>query len=229
MLKSIMPNVALSIGGIIATLLLLEIGVRFLPLPYPETRSSPLICSSELGWRGDPNHKTTFETEGYEHTVKLNEAGMHDTDHKRDKPANTLRVLMLGDSFVQASQVNESETSHQILENLLNDGDNNQQLKQFEVISAGVHRWGTAQQLVYYRTEGRHYQPDLVLLMVYLGNDVQDSLPGKIQTADGVNCYAPYFALCDGQLDTDPWTYAPGVHPVMGECPFGKNDDCQFG
>jgi hypothetical protein len=71
---------------------------------------------------------------------------------------------MLGDSFVQASQVNEAESSHQLLEDLLNRDNPGQK---FEVISGGVAAWGTGQQLMYYRAEGRQYRPDLVLLMVY--------------------------------------------------------------
>jgi hypothetical protein len=94
--------------------------------------------------------------------------------------------------------------------------------EQFEVISAGVSGWGTGQELSYYRTEGRLYKPDLVLLMVYLGNDVQDNLPGKALTIHGRNCYAPYFAICSGHFDPMPWLYVPGAEPAMRQCSSGR-------
>ncbi len=143
---------------------------------------------------------------------------MHDTEHQLEKPPDTFRILMLGDSFLQASQVNEAETSHQVLEDLLNEG---QTPQPFEVISTGVQAWGTGQQLTYYRNEGQFYEPDLVLLMFYLGNDIYDNLPVNALTTDNINCYATYFTRCKNQqLDTNLWYYAPGLDPVMGQCPF---------
>jgi hypothetical protein len=76
--------------------------------------------------------------------------------------------------------------------------------------------------LLYYRSEGRDFQPDLVLLMLYIGNDVADNLPGRGITLHGRNCYAPYFVLCEDQLDVDPWLFAPGVMPSIGECSSGR-------
>jgi hypothetical protein len=121
---------------------------------------------------------------------------------------------MLGDSFVRAHQVKEVETAHQVLERLLNRGD---LVQNHEVISSGVDGWGTGQQLLYYRAEGRFYEPDLVLLMLYLGNDVTDNLPGRGITVAKRNCYAPYFVLFEDQLDVNPWLYAPGLPPATGQ------------
>ncbi|RME97963.1 MAG: hypothetical protein D6768_18500, partial [Chloroflexi bacterium] len=82
---------------------------------------------------------------------------------------------------------------------------------------AGVSGWGTGQQLLYYREEGKNYRPDLVLLMFYLDNDIKDNLPGRGITVNGKNCYAPYFVLANGKLDPNPWRYAPGLPPAMGQ------------
>ncbi len=206
-------NLLLALVGCVVAGTLLEIGTRLLPTPYPNVESG-LICSNQLGWQGKPNYKSTFATDGYEHQVIHNRAGMHDQERSLAKPANTFRILMLGDSFVRAAHVKESETSHQILENLLNETDS---INSFEVISGGTSGWGTGQELLYYRKQGRLYHPDIVLLMFYLGNDFNDNLAGKALTLEGKNCYAPYFSLCHGQLDTVSWLYAPGIKPV-GQC-----------
>ncbi len=212
--KKILLNLLVATAGILAALVLLEIGARFLPPPFDDTTNAAESCWQPAGWRGNPNFKTTIDTEGYVHNLALNGKGMHDTEHPVAKPENTFRVLMLGDSFVHAIQVRENETAHQVLENLLNSGDST---TDFEVISAGVSGWGTGQQLLYYREEGKQYQPDMVLLMMFIDNDFKDNLPGRGITVDGVNCYTPYFVLNSDTLEPSPWLYAPGLTPAVGQ------------
>ena len=203
-------NIAISLGAIVVALIFLEVGLRGLHGPLDVSRSS-----AETGWRGRANEYKILDTDGYDHPFQLNSQGMHDTEHPIAKPSNTYRIMLLGDSFVEARQVIETETAHQILEDLLNETNGE---KQYSVISAGVPAWGTGQQLLYYRSQGRHYQPDLVVLMVYLGNDITDNLPVHSTTFSNVDFYAPYFSLCNDILDPEPWVYAPGVTPAMGNC-----------
>ena len=217
--RKVFQYVLMAIGGVLVALILLELGARLLPTPYDDVGDTADVCSNQLGWRGRPLFETTVATDDYVHDLKLNGDGMHDEMHVRAKPEGTYRILMLGDSFIRAHQVRQAETSHQVLEDLLNSRGSDWH---FEVISAGVDAWGTGQELLYYRTEGRDYQPDLVLLMFYIGNDIVDNMPGRGLTLNGRNCYTPYFVLCGDQLDAAPWLFAPGVSPPIGECPFGK-------
>lgn len=218
-IRKVFQNMFIALGGVLVALILLEFGARFLPPPYENFGETADVCSNQLGWRGRPFFETTVDTDGYVHDLALNSAGMHDEEHPQSKAADTYRVLVMGDSFMRAHQVREAETSHQILEDLLNKKNDSQR---FEVISAGVDAWGTGQELLYYRSEGRLYQPDLVILMFFLGNDIDDNLPGRGRTLNGRNCYAPFFALCGDELDASPWLYAPGIRPAIGECPSGR-------
>jgi hypothetical protein len=211
-----LSNLLIGLGGSLAALLILEMGARLLPPPYGQATDVAHICSRTLGWRGKPNYEGAINAGEYQHRLRHNSAGMHDTEHQQPKPPETYRISMLGDSFTWAAQVKETETAHQVLEDLLNKP---RRPDKVEVISAAITGWSTGQQLIYYRTEGRFYQPDLVLLMFYIGNDVFGNLPGEGRTLDGHNCFAPYFPLCRGQLDTRPWYYVPGVKPAQnGEC-----------
>ncbi len=212
--QNILQNIAIAVAGVVIALLLLELAARLLSPPFDGSSNPADTSASQTGWRGKPYYRTTVGTEGYYHELALNSVGMHDTEHQQQKPANSYRILMLGDSFVQAVQVKEAETSHQVLEDLLN---SQERSRHFEVISAGVGGWGTGQQLLYYRREGRLYQPDLVLLIFFLGNDVKDNLPGRGVTVEGFNHYTPYFVLGEDGLDPEPWLYAPGLEPAIGE------------
>jgi len=223
-IQTVFIRLALVVGSIMLGLLILEGATRlFLPPPpslftnYGDT----YVCSSTVGWLGRPNYRGVITREEYSHPVQFNSAGMYDTEHSLQKPDDVFRILWMGDSFAQTLQVDETQTAHQQLEDLLN-GRLGGPERRFEVISSGVIGWSTAQELVYYREQGRRYQPDLVLLLFFMGNDVNDNLPGHALTIDGFNCFAPYFPVCNGQLDPQPWYYIPGLEPAWGSCSPAK-------
>ena len=212
--------ILLVLASITCSLTLLEIGVRLFMPPPPmqfENYDDTYVCSANTGWVGRPNYQGLLVREEYTHQIQFNHKGMYDTDHALEKPDNTFRILWIGDSFAQALQVDETETAHQLLENLLNEKLGNEQ-QQFEIISIGVSGWGTGQELNYYREQGRRYQADLVLLLFFIGNDVNNNLPGYALTIDGFNCFTPYYPVCDGTLDTEAWSFIPGLAPAWDDC-----------
>ena len=213
-------NLALIVIGVSFALILGELGARLLGPPFEVYPNEMRQCDRSVGWRGRPNLTTEINVEGYQHQVIRNSQGMHDTDHQAAKNDNVFRILMLGDSFVDAVEVAEHETSHQRLEDILNDLAS-PKLK-FEVINAGMAAWGPAQELLYFRTEGRAYAPDLVLALWVPANDLLDILPDYALTYGGVNCYAPYFAVCEGAFDPEPWFSAPGLSPTWRTCSGAK-------
>lgn len=215
--RPMLVGLLLVVASLCVSIFLLEMGIRFLSPPYDPTIGEFYACHNTLGWTGMPNYSGIVEDPNFRQEIDFNSRGMHDTEHTLEKTPDTFRILVLGDSFVHAVQVNETETMHQILEDDLNEQKQEDQ-PHFEVISGGVINWGTNQQLVYYREQGRLFQPDLVLLAFYIGNDILDNLPGNTVTTHGFNCYAPYFTICDGQLNPAPLTYAPGISRLQNNC-----------
>ena len=225
-LKGVLQRALLVLGSLVVTVLVIEFAVRLLPAPYRadegnvplfSSQADLFVCDNVLGWSGVPSFQGVVELPGITSMIKANAMGMHDSDHRLEKPPNTIRVLMLGDSFVHAIQVEEGVTAHQVLEEQLNDLERAGKLN-YEVISGGMTGWGTGQELVYYRQQGRSFEPDLVLLMLFLGNDLENNLPGNVLTIGGRNCYAPYFAQCEAGLHPDPLKYAPGVSDNQRNC-----------
>jgi lysophospholipase L1-like esterase len=78
------------------------------------------------------------------------------------------RIVVLGDSFMEAYQVPLETSLPYLLQERLAD-------RKVEVINLGIGGYGTAQELLYLRDEGFKYQPDLVVLAFYPGNDVQNN------------------------------------------------------
>ncbi len=218
---NLLGKVALVALGIVLACALAELFARFLGPPYEigDGAHRTHQCDLPLGWRGVPDASATIDHENYEHQLVLNSQGMHDQNHPLKKEANVFRILMLGDSMVEAIEVAENETSHQVLEDTLNARASAG--IEFEVLNAGIFAWGPPQALEYYRVEGKSYKPDLVLAVWFPGNDLLDVLPNHIMTGGpdgGVHCFAPYFAICKGQFDPTPWFAAPGIPPDWQHC-----------
>lgn len=158
----ILGKIILILLGILPALLGAELMARWLGPPFEKGGNIGQImeCDRELGWRGIPHGETTNQSDETYH-LAWNSLGMHDGEHEFEKEKDVFRVLMLGDSFVQAVDVPEDKTSHQQLENILNERvpDN----IRVEVIAGGILSWGPSQALMFFRTTGKRFKPDLVI------------------------------------------------------------------
>jgi hypothetical protein len=94
--------------------------------------------------------------------VRINSQGLRDREYSLAKPEGVYRVLMLGDSTTLGWGVKAEETAAKILERQLG--------SQFEVINAGVGNYGTVQESTYYKTRGRLFHPDLVILQYFIND-----------------------------------------------------------
>jgi lysophospholipase L1-like esterase len=158
--------------GVLFALALLELGVRWLHL-VPDRFWEP---DPVLGVRLTPGDRGWWTQEDREFLVpvQINREGLRDVEHRYAKPPGVFRILILGDSFVEAMHVPiESTFPRQLQERLNGDGG----AGRIEVINAGVSGYGTASELLYFEREGKRYQPDLVLLAFYPGNDVKNNSP----------------------------------------------------
>ena len=153
------------------------------------------------------SHQLWIQRDEFTTHIETNAAGQRGREIPIPKPPGTFRILVLGDSFVEAEQVQEQERFIRRLEATLNAGNptRNGAPVRYEVIDGGCGGWGQAQELLYLREQGLAYQPDLVLLAFFVGNDVGDNsielqLDGKREAA-----LKPYFVpRKDGSLELLP-------------------------
>lgn len=95
----------------------------------------------------------------------------HPHDYVVAKPPGTLRVALVGDSFVEALQVPAAEAMFTIAEHRMNRSDRRVQWYAF-----GNSGWGTTQQFEVIRHIVLDYRPDVVVLL-FVENDLFDSSP----------------------------------------------------
>jgi hypothetical protein len=159
-------NGILVLASLAAALALTEITIR-LVAPQPTGLSHQDRYGLAMHYPG-----ITRYLPQYGHDVSFNSVGMRDREHVVEKPAGVFRVLLLGDSFMEAAQV-PFEAS---LPSLLERGLVERTGERVEVVSAGVSGWGTDDELRYLTYYGLRYQPDLVVVAMTLHNDISDNL-----------------------------------------------------
>lgn len=114
-----------------------------------------------------PGTTTTFLGE----TVVVGEQRLRNRVVVVPKPANTFRILVVGDSVPFGWGVGEGEEFPRLLENELQkapraDG------RRYEVINAGSPGWGLVEEFYWLRDHGIAFAPDLVLHSI-INNDIE--------------------------------------------------------
>jgi hypothetical protein len=106
-------------------------------------------------------------SEGY-----FNSHGFRDHERTYDKQPGVFRILVLGDSYIEALQVQLEESFTAQLEKMLNARGS---ATRFEVLALGQSGFGTANEYVRYLNFGIAYNPDLVIVAFTTGNDFRDN------------------------------------------------------
>ncbi len=146
--------------------LVLRIAGPVLPGDYQTTTFT--AWSEEFGRQNLPNSQGWRRSSEYTTYVRVNSKGLRGPEIEHAKPPGEFRVLALGDSYTFALQVREEQTFVVLLQDSLqvpNAG------VRFQTINAGADGWSTIHQYAWFGEEGFRYQPDVVVLMFFVGND----------------------------------------------------------
>ncbi len=162
-INKIIKNTGFAAISFLIFLLLLEILLRMGVAIVSErfTKVDPW-----LGWYHEPNSSKKNEVEGHAFRLGYNGHGFRLPEHDFKKTRGVFRIVVLGDSFVDGSEVGDDETFTWHLQ---------QQMEALEVINLGVYGFSTAQELITLERVGLRYHPDLVVL-VTMTNDYTDNL-----------------------------------------------------
>ncbi|RJO66129.1 MAG: hypothetical protein C4523_13695 [Myxococcales bacterium] len=158
--------VLLLLAAVFSAAALGEIGLRVLGFDAPALYE----YDPDLGYHLQPGASGVYKLEG-RGSYLINSHGMRAPEVSLEKPPGTYRVVLLGDSYIEALQVDWEQTvSHQLavrLEKRLG--------RPVEVLPMGASGYGTGQQYLGLLRDGLKFAPDLVLLMFLPGNDPIDN------------------------------------------------------
>src|SRR3989454_1130273 len=108
-------SLALLTFGLVLSLVLAEVALRVVGVRFDASLygDDPIT-----GWRLRPNASGWWVSEGHAY-VRINSVGMHDREYPLDKPADTVRIAVLGDSVTAAVQVDVRRNFTRVLEQRL--------------------------------------------------------------------------------------------------------------
>lgn len=175
-----------------AALLAGELVFRLVPTRYsgllsPERAGQSHVPGAALVHRGQALSPQLEP----ENEVRWNRHGWHDAEHDLNRAPGVLRILVLGDSYVEGVQVPLEALYHRRLARELEARGGTQ----VETIAYGWSGWGQRQELVALRDgqpdptrvpsypPGLAFDPDLVLVEFLAGNDVRNNLPALDELA----------------------------------------------
>jgi len=173
-------------GGLLLAVSLLSLRAKLFPStqwiylyePGHQKTGHKYIYDSQLGWRNIPNWEATT----FDQPLTINSRGLRDREYSLRKPANTIRILVLGDSYTWGYGVGNKQVYTEVMEDELLKGTSCQ------VLNCGVSGWGTDQQYLFLKNEGFTYQPDIVVVSFFFGNDFRE-----IRTSQSYELDKPVF------------------------------------
>ncbi len=172
MKKKDLQNILLLCLTLLAALGILEIVLRqthWLGARISWSNPDPL-----LGWRLAPGKDYWYVHEN-EHPVRfeINRFGWRDRDWSIEKPKQTARIALLGDSYVEALQVAREKTTAAIMEKEMT-----QRLgHSVEVMNFGRSCNTQSEELLILKKDILQFQPDVVVLFYFAINDIGDLAP----------------------------------------------------
>lgn len=155
--------------GLLIGMAVAEVALRIGGYQFPEFYQPDW----SRGYALRPGVEGWYRKEG-ESFVRINSDGMRDREHSKQKPANTFRIAVLGDSYPEAFQVPVEDAFWTTMQQKLQTCGAFDR-KQIEVLNFGVSGYGTAQELLTLREHVWDYSPDLVVLAVTTNNDITDN------------------------------------------------------
>ena len=150
-----------------------------------------------VGWRNIPQAQGWESCFGEcEIYVEINSQGLRDREIGYQAEPGQRRILFLGDSTTAGMQVTLEQSYVKQLEQALNRNSSGN----WVTINAAVNGYGTDNELLFYRQEASQYEAELVIVGVYLANDVYNN-SRELDARTGGSRFKPYFELDEaGQL-----------------------------
>lgn len=187
-------KLSLTLCGLLLSLAILEVGAR--TFAWFTSQQRTIIADDVLGWRLVPGAKHMYRNEEQPYLIAINSKGLRDSEHSYEKMLGISRIVVIGDSFVFGSGGVEAPNRFtDLLE---------KSMKNVEVINMGVPAFGSDQELLYLKTEGLKYHPDLVILCAF-ENDFRESF-STVNPSNGRP--KGYLSASSGQLLFHPPSFS---------------------
>lgn len=156
-------------ASLLFSLLMIELMLRLLGWSHPLfAKPDPdLGWSFRSGVSGWSSHEDTVH-------LTMNRFGFRGSEWPEQPASGTIRIAMLGDSFLDSSNLADQHDLARLVEHETKSCPSIAG-RRVEVLNFGVSGYGTAQQYLQLQNRVASFRPDLVVLAFYAGNDVMNN------------------------------------------------------
>ncbi|MCA9473008.1 MAG: SGNH/GDSL hydrolase family protein [Nitrospirales bacterium] len=150
-----------AVVSLAAILLCLVLGEVVLSFVLPDWGTFRYQADEDIGFRLEPSEK-----------AMVNEHGFRDYVYSKQKPSHVFRIVGIGDSQTASCGFTAIPNAYlKVLEKNLGSLGNAETT--YEVLNMGVPNYTPYEYLHMFTKYGVQYDPDLVLVALYVGNDIQ--------------------------------------------------------
>lgn len=190
----------------------IEVGGQIYAFFHPSYVVLSFAPDRFVGWKLVPNLNFTWAghdwyAKEFSVPVNINSTGFFDLPRVAAKPKGSLRIALLGDSMVQATQVPFPKTAGRILEKRLNTvREGSSSPSRYEVLNFGVSNYSVGQYLLTFEHEAARFSPDYVFIFV---SELQMNRTGSPDESSTLSAskrlsVRPTFRLVRGELIREP-------------------------
>lgn len=194
-LRRLRAKLLLILAGVLCGLLAGEICLRVIGFK----NLNLYIVDPDVGFSLRPRAEGWWHGEGTTY-IKINGDGLRDREHSKQKPPDTLRIAVLGDSFTEALDVEMKDAWWAVMERELQ-GCDAVAGRRVEAINFGVAGYSTARELITLQRRVWQYSPDIVVLNLTTINDIKDN--SLVLNQEYAALPLPYFIYKGDQLVLD--------------------------
>lgn len=188
-MKNALNSLTAIFVGIIVSLILSEIILRSVPNRFTGYKNTfSRRADKEMGLLNVSNQKSSWNSACFRiYPIRTNSLGFRG----REWNTNTnFKIAVLGDSFIEALEVPDGNTTSDILKQLLNT----------EVLNLGFSGYGTVAELLCFKKFLKPLKPNIVILFFYTANDIRDNSCVLTKLAVGEKIYLPCSYISNGEV-----------------------------
>ncbi len=173
--KRLVARAALVLLGVALPLVVLELVLRVVGPVVPGNYETGVWAEGHpvYGHFHIPGAAAWVREPEFTTHLRFNRFGLRGPDFPDTAETAAPRVLLLGDSFIEAKQVAEHQTVSDRLAAALAERGGGRS----HVLNAGTFDWGQVHEYLYLQQAGPVLRPNVVVQFVYVGNDIGDLWP----------------------------------------------------
>jgi hypothetical protein len=192
----LLKDVFVTVVSVAIFICLVENGLRLAGVNYD---ASFYRLEREFGYALRPGAEG-WNVKEHENYVRISSQGLRDREHTLQRPANVIRIALVGDSFAEAREVDQDATYWSVMERELNRilpvGS-----PRIEVMNFGVDGYGLAQEYMVIKRRIWQYDPQIIIVSGTLHSFVlRSSRKFGTKSAEGP---VPYYIFRNGGLELD--------------------------